>query len=135
MEVGISSCRAPLLLTGGGNNAILVKAKGIINGVDPRPMRHPHHIDIKVRLLFVVVVPPVCMYLAVVIVIALFCQARSHPSLSLSRIPPPRIARNCSSLQIEIMREWPCRMSEYAEVLHSTSEESLSRQDSIAIRF
>jgi len=47
MEVGISSCRAPLLLTGGGNNAILVKAKGIINGVDPRPMRHSHHIDIK----------------------------------------------------------------------------------------
>ena len=49
MEVGISSCRAPLLLTGGGNSAILVKAKGIINGVDPRPMRHSHHIDIKVR--------------------------------------------------------------------------------------
>ena len=60
MEVGISSCRAPLLLTGGGNNAILVKAKGIINGVDPRPMRHPHHIDIKVRSLFVV--SPTCMY-------------------------------------------------------------------------
>ena len=65
MEVGISSCRAPLLLTGGGNNAILAKAKGIIDGVSgsvgvgPRPMRHPHHIDIKVRSLFVVVVSPV----------------------------------------------------------------------------
>ena len=56
MEVGISSCRAPLLLTGGGNNAILVKAKGIINGVDPRPMRHSHHIDIKVRC------SPTCIY-------------------------------------------------------------------------
>ena len=85
MEVGISSCRAPLLLTGGGNNAILVKAKGIINGVDPRPMRHSHHIDIKVRC------SPTCMYLVFVIVIALFCQARSHPSLSLSLSPASRL--------------------------------------------
>ena len=52
MEVGIRS-RAPLLLNGGGTNGI-VKSKGIASGGGgggggPHPMRHRHHIDIKVR--------------------------------------------------------------------------------------
>ena len=48
MEVGISR-GAPLLLNGGGNNGIIAKSKGINGVVGPHPMRHPHHIDIKVR--------------------------------------------------------------------------------------
>ena len=114
MEVGISS-RAPLLLNGGGNG--IVKSKGIGNGsgvgVGAHPMRH-HHIGIKVRrrsLCYVVVVvtPPVLR------------RNRNRaflPSKVAASLPPPRAepSAHCPSLQIEIMREWPCFVSKHAEV-------------------